>query len=64
MPCLASQHTPAPRVPPLADHGSLVWYYGRSMASVKMTFSLDASTAARLNDAATSLRKPKSEIVR
>jgi hypothetical protein len=34
------------------------------MATVKMTFSLDASTAARLNDAATSLRKPKSEIVR
>jgi hypothetical protein len=29
-----------------------------------MTFSLDARTAARLDDAATSLQKPKSEIVR
>ena len=34
------------------------------MASVKMTFSLDEATAARLDDAAASLRKPKSEIVR
>jgi len=31
---------------------------------VKMTFSLDALTAARLNDTAASLHKPKSEIVR
>jgi hypothetical protein len=34
------------------------------MATIKMTFSLDASTASRLNDAAASLRKSKSEIVR
>ena len=34
------------------------------MATVKMTFSLDELTAARLNDTAASLRKPKSEIVR
>ena len=34
------------------------------MATVKMTFSLDECTATRLDDAATSLRKPKSEIVR
>ena len=31
---------------------------------VKMTFSLDELTAARLNDTAASLHKPKSEIVR
>jgi hypothetical protein len=34
------------------------------MAAVKMTFSLDARTAERLDEAATALRKPKSEIVR
>jgi hypothetical protein len=34
------------------------------MATVKMTFSLDEFTAARLNDAAASTHKPKSEIVR
>lgn len=34
------------------------------MATVKMTFSLDEATAARLDDAATTLHKPKSEIVR
>jgi hypothetical protein len=34
------------------------------MASVKMTFSLDEATAGRLRDAAASLRKPQSEIVR
>ena len=34
------------------------------MATVKMTFSLDEVTAARLRDAAASTRKPKSEIVR
>jgi hypothetical protein len=34
------------------------------MATVKMTFSLDELTAARLNDTAASLHKPKSEIVR
>ncbi len=39
-------------------------WYGRSMASVKMTFSLDDVTALRLRDAAESLRKPKSEVVR
>lgn len=34
------------------------------MATVKMTFSLDEMTASRLDDTASSLRKPKSEIVR
>jgi len=34
------------------------------MATIKMTFSLDELTAARLNDTAASLHKPKSEIVR
>jgi hypothetical protein len=34
------------------------------MASVKMTFSLDTETAARLRHAAEALRKPKSEVVR
>jgi hypothetical protein len=34
------------------------------MASIKMTFSLDEATAGRLRDAAASLRKPQSEIVR
>ncbi len=32
------------------------------MATTKMTFSLDEPTAARLNEASVSLRKPKSEI--
>lgn len=34
------------------------------MATVKMTFSLDESTAARLDDTAAALHKPKSEVVR
>jgi hypothetical protein len=34
------------------------------MATVKMTFSLDETTASHLRDAAAALRKPKSEIVR
>lgn len=34
------------------------------MATIKMTFSLDEPTAARLEEAASSLRKPKSEVVR
>jgi len=34
------------------------------MATLKMTFSLDEATAARLNEAAVSLHKPKSEVVR
>ena len=34
------------------------------MATVKMTFSLDEPTAARLNQASASLGKPKSEVVR
>jgi metal-responsive CopG/Arc/MetJ family transcriptional regulator len=34
------------------------------MATIKMTFSLDEPTAARLNEASVSLGKPKSEIVR
>ncbi|MCY7419260.1 MAG: ribbon-helix-helix protein, CopG family [Chloroflexi bacterium] len=34
------------------------------MATIKMTFSLDEATAARLSFAAESLRKPKSEVVR
>jgi hypothetical protein len=36
----------------------------RIMATVKMTFSLDETTAARLADAASRLHKPKSEVVR
>jgi hypothetical protein len=34
------------------------------MATIKMTFSLDESTATRLRDAAAATHKPKSEIVR
>ena len=34
------------------------------MPTVKMTFSLDEPTAARLNEASTALGKPKSEVVR
>lgn len=34
------------------------------MASVKMTFSLDEATAARLRQTAQALGKPKSEVVR
>jgi hypothetical protein len=34
------------------------------MASVKMTFSLDEATAARLRQASEALHKPKSEVVR
>jgi len=34
------------------------------MATVKMTFTLDEATAARLADAADRLAKPKSEVVR
>ena len=34
------------------------------MATVKVTFSLNAETVGMLNDAATRLSKPKSEIVR
>lgn len=35
-----------------------------SMATIKMTFSLDEPTAHRLNEASASLGKPKSEVVR
>ncbi len=34
------------------------------MAAVKVTFSLNAETVGMLNDAATLLSKPKSEVVR
>lgn len=34
------------------------------MANIKMTFSVDEETAARLRDAADALRKPKSQVVR
>lgn len=34
------------------------------MARIKMTFSVDEETAARLRDAADTLRKPKSQVVR
>jgi metal-responsive CopG/Arc/MetJ family transcriptional regulator len=40
-----------------------IWYYGHSMA-VKMTFTLDDETVARINRNAARLSKPKSEIVR
>ena len=35
-----------------------------SMASVKVTFTLDQATVDRLQDAATRLARPKSEVVR
>ena len=34
------------------------------MASIKMTFSLDPTTAGRLESTAATLHKPKSEVVR
>lgn len=34
------------------------------MAHIKMTFSVDEETAARIRDAADALRKPKSQVVR
>lgn len=34
------------------------------MATIKMTFTVDEETAARLRDAAAALRKPKSRVVR
>ncbi len=40
------------------------WQYGAVMASVKMTFSLDAITASRLEETASALRRPKSAVVR
>jgi len=42
----------------------LLWYYGRIMATVKMTFSLDEVTAKRLNQTAERLGLAKSEVVR
>ena len=42
----------------------MVWYYGSIMASVKLTFSLDADTVARLRAAAERLRMPQSQVVR
>ena len=42
----------------------LLWYYGRNMASVKMTFSLDEVTAHRLNQTAERLEMAKSAVVR
>ncbi len=58
--------------PRCASHGLLVerfrynltvlWHYGIML--VKMTFSLDEETAARLERAAETLRKPKSMVVR
>ena len=41
-----------------------VWWYGRSMATIKVTFTLDPLTIQRLQDAADRLAIPKSEIVR
>ena len=42
----------------------MVWYYGIGMALVKMTFSLDAETAARLRTTAHRVRLPQSQVVR
>jgi len=42
----------------------LVWQYGIDMATVKVTFTLDAATVARLQEAAARLALPKSEVVR
>ncbi len=39
-----------------------MWQYGHSM--VKVTFTLDDTTVARLNETARRLSKPKSELVR
>ncbi len=41
-----------------------VWWYGTSMATSKVTFTLDEGTVNRLQDASARLAKPKSEIVR
>ena len=53
---------------PFPTHGPAVvmsiWYYGISMALVKMTFSLDAETVARLRTTADRVRLPQSQVVR
>jgi hypothetical protein len=41
-----------------------IWWYGMSMATSKVTFTLDENTVSRLQDASARLAKPKSEIVR
>ena len=41
-----------------------IWYYVSTMASTKVTFTLDEKTVARLNRAAGFLRIPKSQVVR
>ena len=41
-----------------------VWYYGCDMGLLKVTFTLDDATVARLRQAAERLRKPKSQVVR
>lgn len=47
-----------------ADGLQRIWQYGSSMASLKVTFTLDGATISRLQDAAARLALPKSEIVR
>ena len=59
-----TRDSPTP-VHPLATRQSLVvWYYGIGMALVKMTFSLDAETVARLRTTADRVRLPQSQVVR
>ncbi len=41
-----------------------IWYYVSTMASIKVTFTLDEKTVARLNRAAERLHMPKSQVVR
>ncbi len=41
-----------------------IWYYVSTMASTKVTFTLDEKTVARLNRAAQRLHMPKSQVVR
>jgi hypothetical protein len=42
-----------------------IWqWYGRGMATSKVTFTLDAETVHRIDDAAQRLAKPKSQVVR
>jgi Ribbon-helix-helix domain len=41
-----------------------VWWYGMSMATSKVTFTLDEETVNRLQDASSRLAMPKSRIVR
>ena len=45
-------------------YGSGVWWYGKSMATSKVTFTLDDATVNRLQQASARLAMPKSKIIR